>query len=306
MGGLGAARNIGIALATGRYLCFVDSDDWIEAHAFANLVALLDRHDVDFGWLRAVTYNQRSGEFAPFNDEAARNAVLNGRPTVMTNLKETPSLCRFEPSSCNRVYRSSFFRQKVGSFHMGLFYEDVPMHYRTLNVASRILIASMTGYYYRINRVGQITSRNDEKRFDYIQVLNEVARDASQWSMSTAAAVEMLTYLMDFGTWCFFSIGFPLRQKFIDEFAVALRRFPEAWTNHVLGRQFGNDKQSYRLWLILNGLARDLMLLRADITVPRTSLRFYLDTGRTRYVQVAVKRRMRAVTAKFSRRFKLG
>jgi glycosyltransferase involved in cell wall biosynthesis len=304
VGGLGAARNLGATLANGRYLSFVDSDDWIEARAFANLITLLDRDGADFGWLRAVTYNQRSGEFTPFNDDAVRNKTLGSRKIFVTNLKETPLLSCFEPSSCNRVYRASFFRQKVGPFPMSLLYEDVLTHYRALMAASRILIAAMTGYYYRTNRPGQITSRNDEKRFDYIKVLNEISNETSLRSMPTAAATEMIAYLVDFGTWCFISIRLPLRQRFIDELA-ALRHFPAEWTNQVLSRHWHEDKQAYKLWLIFNGLARGLSLYQSDITEPRTSMRFYLDTGRKQHARIAIKRRARSVASQLARRLKL-
>ncbi|WP_175980420.1 glycosyltransferase [Caballeronia zhejiangensis] len=305
VGGLGAARNLGVALANGRYLSFIDSDDWIEARAFANLVTLLERDGADFGWLRAVTYNQRSGEFTPFNDDALRNESLGGRTTFVTNLNETPSLSRFEPSSCNRIYRSSFFRQKVGPFHMSLLYEDVPAHYRALTAASRILIVATTGYYYRVNRPGQITGRNDEKRFDFNRILDSLANETALRSMPTAAATQMITYLVDFGTWCFISISLPLRQRFLDEFAAGLRRFPAEWTNHVLSQHWREDKQSYKLWLILNGLSRDLSLYQSGITEPRTSFRFYLDTGRKQHARIAVKRRARSVASKLARRLKL-
>ncbi|WP_245621128.1 glycosyltransferase family 2 protein [Paraburkholderia ferrariae] len=305
VGGLGAARNVGVSLAQGRYLSFVDSDDWIEARAFANLVVLLDRDNADFGWLRAVTYNQRSDEFTSFNDEALRNGVLSGRTVVATNLAETPSLCRFEPSSCNRVYRASFFREKVGPFRVSLLYEDVPTHYRALVGASRILITSMTGYYYRVNRPGQITSRNDEKRFDYIKILNEIAGDNSLRTMSTLAAPEMISYLVDFGIWCFNSISFPLRERFIGEFADALRRFPADWINEVLSNHWREDRQSYRLWLILNGLARDLSLYQTGVTEARTSFRFYLDTGRKQHARIAIQRRTRSAASQLARRLKL-
>lgn len=45
--GLPGARNAGMAVATGQYLGFVDSDDWVEEHMFAKLLATIEEFDSD-------------------------------------------------------------------------------------------------------------------------------------------------------------------------------------------------------------------------------------------------------------------
>lgn len=46
-GGLSKARNTGMNLATGEYLCFVDSDDWLELDTLQEIVSLMDKDDLD-------------------------------------------------------------------------------------------------------------------------------------------------------------------------------------------------------------------------------------------------------------------
>lgn len=47
-GGLSSARNAGIKVATGKYIGFVDSDDWIERQMFSSMVQKAEKFEVDF------------------------------------------------------------------------------------------------------------------------------------------------------------------------------------------------------------------------------------------------------------------
>lgn len=46
-GGAAAAKNAGLRAATGAYLSFVDSDDYLEPGAYSHMVSLLEAHDAD-------------------------------------------------------------------------------------------------------------------------------------------------------------------------------------------------------------------------------------------------------------------
>ena len=46
-GGLSAARNSGLKIAKGKYIQFVDSDDYLQPNVFGELVAQMERENLD-------------------------------------------------------------------------------------------------------------------------------------------------------------------------------------------------------------------------------------------------------------------
>lgn len=47
-GGIFAARNTGISLSKGKYITFVDNDDWLDLEMYEKLMSAAEEHDLDF------------------------------------------------------------------------------------------------------------------------------------------------------------------------------------------------------------------------------------------------------------------
>ena len=62
-GGQGVARNLGITLANGEYIGFVDSDDWIEKDMFEKLYVKAHNNNLDFNMCRLSLFNEQTGEY---------------------------------------------------------------------------------------------------------------------------------------------------------------------------------------------------------------------------------------------------
>ena len=72
-GGLASARNAGMDVATGKWLFFLDSDDWLELDGLESLLAIGEEHQVDFVRYRAIRSGWPGmGEHAPANVEPIR------------------------------------------------------------------------------------------------------------------------------------------------------------------------------------------------------------------------------------------
>jgi CDP-glycerol glycerophosphotransferase len=160
--GLGEARNIGLELATGEYVWFVDSDDSLPE---GTIPAVLERLAVTRPDVLLVDYARTY-----WTGRANRNVMHElfrdpDSPEVFT-LRERPDLLQILPFAWNRVLRREFMHAQGLRFTKG-FYEDSPVSYPALLAAERISMLDRVCYHYRQRRSGHsITKTRNAKHLD--------------------------------------------------------------------------------------------------------------------------------------------
>ena len=159
--GLGEARNVGLREATGDYVWFVDSDDWIAEDCLVPIIEKLRtaRPDVLFidyartYWSGKVQRNTLERLFR--DPPPPETFTLAERTSVMYNMM----------TIWNRIVRRQFLLDLGLTFGRG-YYEDVRVTYPILMVAERIAMLDRVCYFYRQRRRGAITRSSNDKHFD--------------------------------------------------------------------------------------------------------------------------------------------
>ena len=143
--GLSAARNNGIATATGDYLFFIDSDDYLPERAFSNLVSYLSYYPlVDVVLGNSLCIEQNSYSNATFGDTPV---LINDKRMII----ELVLSRKINRNAWNKLVRRSFVTDNNLLFTVGLLYEDVTWTYKLYSCLSSILIIPELTYIYENN-----------------------------------------------------------------------------------------------------------------------------------------------------------
>jgi len=167
-GGLSDARNVGLDRCSGRYVTFIDSDDYVASDYVERLYRILVEYNADiavcdyfefYGDEEPIESPQKVEKIIVFDKLQALEQLYGKYSTQMT-------------VAWSKLYKTELFKDL--RFPVGKVHEDMFMAHRVLYKSHIVVFTTKQSYFYR-RRKGSITNRRftSKNRLDAISALKE-------------------------------------------------------------------------------------------------------------------------------------
>ena len=172
-GGCASAREFGLEQAKGKYVGFVDPDDFVDESMFRKLLKAAMIGSYDISYCGYNEYYENTGEtnkvedaiYTPWCDGVHDQHII----------WDLINWCRV--AIWRGIYRKEFLQESNIHFYTDLRrFDDLPFKIETFANAKSVISVPENLYYYRLARPGQDVAADDERlyvHFDIFKYLNE-------------------------------------------------------------------------------------------------------------------------------------
>ncbi len=136
----GAARNHGMRLAQGKYLMFVDVDDYLNPIGFIDLYHLAENNNLDVLHYSINVYNKAGINISCHESKFAEGYIYTGQEVILNNY--------IIGSVCGAIFNKHFINNLNIRFKEDIFHEDADFMLRLLPEATKIMFSSAPLYSY--------------------------------------------------------------------------------------------------------------------------------------------------------------
>ena len=158
-GGQGSARNIGLKHATGEYIGYVDSDDYVDKTMFEKLYTNAKENNSDIAICGTYIDNDPGIEI-----ELEKFLVDNNKENAFFG----------KMAVWNKIYKRSLLVDNKLEFRSKLWYEDFDFSFKAIAYAQTVSYVNEPLYYYLIRPGSTMNNSNIQRNLEILQAFDKI------------------------------------------------------------------------------------------------------------------------------------
>lgn len=186
-GGVSSARNIGLDVACGKYIGFVDSDDWIEHEMYEKMVCTILSGDADICFCRVAAANEDGTRLENHRLFGHGKRIFSGREVLELLVKGGST---YYESVCNKLYKRELFSKL--RFPEGKQHEDAFLVHHIYGMCNRVVFTEDILYNYRLRSDSIMRTKFSIQHLDAIDAFCERVEYCASENMVDTAAYALL------------------------------------------------------------------------------------------------------------------
>ena len=157
-GGLSSARNYGLEYATGEYIAFLDSDDYVENNMYEEMYNLAKQENAEMVECDFIWEWEYGKKIFDKRREYKTKEEMMKKPRVV---------------AWNKIYKREIINKYKIRFPKGLIYEDMEFFYKLLPHLNKISYINKYFVHYT-QREDSITNKQTQKVEDIFKILDNI------------------------------------------------------------------------------------------------------------------------------------
>lgn len=168
-GGLSDARNIGMNLAKGKFITFVDSDDLLDCKFIEDLFNTMIANEADIAFCDYCKIDENCMSKV---DNSVGNIIKFSNTECLENLY-IPKTHGMEFVAWGKLYKLDLFKKNKIFYPKGKIHEDTFTTYKLCYYANKVVFVDVPRYFYRIRSGSIMSSRFNETRLSKLEAAKE-------------------------------------------------------------------------------------------------------------------------------------
>lgn len=195
--GVSSARNVGLAMATGEYVCFVDGDDWVESDMVERIFSYIKSKDFDiaiFGM--KFDFHDGSDSLVKTYDQCPPFGIVE-KGKLLSPLRVDHVFVNLLGYCANKFYRRELLASQNGKFDREFrLFEDLEFNSRVLPKADAVVLVPEAFYHYVHRPSPSLSKARDVSYLELrLRALQWIDAILEAWQVSPEVREEVRSFI---------------------------------------------------------------------------------------------------------------